>query len=143
LEEEKRIEDQRKKQKEEDEEKKRKAQEELEKNQKDFERKSRETKQTILQEKSLQKKETETTTDLNTYKSLMEEANARIKTSLKNNDMEGVQILRTMFEAACTKVDETTIALQEIRTHQSQIEKNKRTMLDYFCASQAKTHKSK
>jgi len=106
-----------------------------------MEKKTRTAKEAIYKERSLEKVETEVTTEIYTYKSLVDEANERIKNALKNQDFKGVKIGQTMLEAACKKVNEGTSHLNKFRTEQKEIEKTKRTMLDFFCSNQSKKQK--
>ena len=141
IEEEKRIAAELKQQKEKERQQKKKKQEELAKKKADMEKKTRTAKEAIYKERSLEKVETEVTTEIYTYKSLVDEANERIKNALKNQDFKGVKIGQTMLEAACKKVNEGTSHLNKIRTEQKEIEKTKRTMLDFFCSNQSKKQK--
>ena len=74
---------------------------------------------------------------MDTYKTLVDEANERIK----NQDLKGVKIGQTMLEAACKKVPEGTSHLNQIKNEQKEIEKTRRTMLDFFYYSQSKKQK--
>lgn len=100
IEEEKRAEAEIKKQKEAEKQKKLKEKEDLARKKAEFEKKSRKTQEVILKEKTLGKKEDEAASEMDTYKSLVDEANERIKNALKNHDLKGVKIGQTMLEAA-------------------------------------------
>lgn len=142
LEEEKRLKSdlaEKKRQKKEEEDKERVRKEQL---RKDFEGKTKQTKETILKEKMLEKKEAETKKEISLYEGMVDEANVRIKNSIKIKDMKGVQIGQTMLEAGCQKVTELRESLEQIRNEQKEVEKTKRTMLDYFCSDKSKKSKS-
>lgn len=142
LEEEKIIKEERRKKRDEEKQKQKRDLEELEAKKADHEEKTRVGKQMIFKEKDLLKKEDEAKKEKEAYNSLIEEANERIKSALKNKDIQSAQIGQTMLEAAIAKQGEKSNELETIRKEQKEVEKTKRTMLDYFLKTPAKKHKT-
>lgn len=100
--------------------------------QKIFEEKSKKAQNYLRKETDLNIREAGAKADFDTYSLLLKEANERIKTAVKKSDMDGVKIGQAMLEAAQKKTVKARNTLELIRDEQKQIERNKRTMLDYF-----------
>jgi hypothetical protein len=123
-----------KKKKEKEQEKQKEKQEEKERNVE-----MKKMKEDLFQkEKRLDEKESNQQAELDVANSLFKEANAKLKKALHNKDFKDASLAQAMLDAAQTKLDSASKAMETVRGKKRTLDKQKKTMIDHFLSAPKK-----